>query len=416
MVYVLTQNNLPLMPCTEVIARLLLTQGKAKCVSRTPFCIKLNYQTTNYLQEITLGVDTGSSKLGTAAVTKSGIVLYTAQVEIRNDITGKMTQRSKYRRNRRNRKTRYRAPRFLNRSNSTKTNRFSPTVISKINSHLKEIAFVQSILSITKVILETASFDLHALKDPKVLKNKWLYQKGINYGFANTKAFVLFRDDYTCQNCKGKTKNIKLETHHIIFRSNGGSDEQENLIALCKSCHDKVHTGELNLKRTGKIKSKLKYATQMNSIRIQLLKLLPNAEETFGFITKENRQALNLSKKHHFDAVSIATQSSNLKFKTNLLLKKCVPDGDYQQFKGIRSEQKIPTNKILGFRKFDKVLYLKNLYFIKGRMSSGYAILMDIEGTKIEFTNPKTVKLVKCKRISDRKSWLIQERGLRPLP
>ena len=95
MVYVLTQNNIPLMPCTEVIARLLLKQDKAKCVSRTPFCIKLNYKTnTEYLQKITLGIDTGSSKLGSAAVTESGIVLYTAQVEIRNDITDKMTQRS----------------------------------------------------------------------------------------------------------------------------------------------------------------------------------------------------------------------------------------------------------------------------------------------------------------------------------
>lgn len=417
MVYVLTQNNTPLMPCTEVIARLLLKQGKAKCVSRTPFCIKLNYKTnTEYLQKITLGIDTGSSKLGSAAATESGIVLYTAQVEIRNDITDKMTQRSKYRRNRRNRKTRYRAPRFLNRGNSVRTNRFSPTMTSKISSHLKEITFVQSILPITKVILETAAFDPHALKDPKVLKNKWLYQKGINYGFANTKAFVLFRDDHTCQNCKSKTKNTKLETHHIIFKSNGGSDEQENLIVLCKNCHDKVHTGELNLKRTGKIKSNLKHATQMNSIRTQLLKLLPDAEETFGFITKEHRQYLNLSKEHYFDAVAIATQTIDLKFKTKLLLKKCVSDGDYQQFKGIRSEQKIPTDKILGFRKFDKVLYQDNLYFIKGRMSSGYAILMNIEGTKIEFTNPKTVKLIKCKRISARKSWIIQERDLHPLP
>jgi len=62
---------------------------------------------------------------------------------------------------------------------------------SKINSHLKEINFVNAILPITDVILETGNFDTHALKNPEVLKNKWLYQKGINYGFANTKAYVL---------------------------------------------------------------------------------------------------------------------------------------------------------------------------------------------------------------------------------
>lgn len=63
------------------------------------------------------------------------------------------------------------------------------------------------------------------MKNPAVLSNKWLYQKGINYGFANTKAFVLDRDNHTCQPCKGKSKDSKLEVHHIIFRRNGGSDE-----------------------------------------------------------------------------------------------------------------------------------------------------------------------------------------------
>ena len=153
-----------------------------------------------------------------------------------------MTKRSKYRRNRRSRKTRYRKPRWLNRKNSIKADRFSPTMTSKINSHLKEINFVNSILPITKTILETGNFDMHAMKNPEVLKNKWLYQKGINYEFANTKAYVLTRDKHTCQYCKGKNKENRLEVHHIIYRRDGGSDEQENLITLCKACHDGVST------------------------------------------------------------------------------------------------------------------------------------------------------------------------------
>lgn len=411
MVYVINYDGQPLMPCNQVIARLLLKQGKAKCIKRTPFTIKLLYQTTNYTQGITLGVDTGSSKIGSSAVAENGNVLYLSEVEIRNDISDKMTQRSKYRRNRRNRKTRYRKARWLNRKNSIKNDRFSPTMISKINSHLKEIKFVQSILPITKLILETATFDPHALKNPKVLSNKWLYQKGINYGFANTKAFVLNRDSYTCQYCKGKTKNSKLEVHHIVFRRNGGSDEAENLITLCKTCHDKLHDGNIILKG-GKVKGQLKHATQMNSIRQQLLKIV-DCEETFGFITKEHRQILNLPKEHYMDAVAIASQGSNVKFKTNqVLFKKCVSDGDYQQTKGVRSEQKIPTNKIMGFRKFDKVKYLGQEYFIKGRMSSGFAILMDINGKKIDFSNApkgmKTPKLNNMKRIGSRKTWITQ--------
>ena len=416
MVYVISQEGKPLMPTTNVIARLLLKQGRAKCIKRTPFTIKLNYNTTEYTQELTLGVDTGSSNIGSAVVDDKKNVVYVSQIEIRNDITDKMKQRSKYRRNRRNRKTRYRAARWLNRRNSIKTDRFSPTMTSKINSHLKEINFVKSILPITKIILETATFDPHALKNPDVLKNKWLYQKGINYGFANTKAYILTRDKYTCQNCKGKNKSNRLEVHHIVFRKNGGSDEHDNLITLCKICHDNLHKGNVVLKG-GKKKGYLNHATQMNSIRCQLLKTLPNAIETFGYITKEHRQIMNLPKEHYMDAVAISSQGDNVKFKVDTILyKKCVFDGDYQQSKGVRSEQMIPTGKIQGFRKFDKVSYLGSEYFIKGRMSTGYAILMNIDGNKIDFSDApkgmKTPKMENMTRIESRRSWITQAKTI----
>ncbi|MBU3128746.1 RNA-guided endonuclease IscB [Clostridium tagluense] len=414
MVYVLGYNGKPLMPTKPSRAKKLLKQGKAKCIKRTPFTIKLTYETATYTQELILGIDTGSGMIGSAVVNVENEVIYLSQIEIRNDIADKMKHRSKYRRNRRNRKTRYRIARWLNRKNSIKKYRFSPTMTSKINGHLKEIKFVFSILPITKIILETATFDPHALNNPSVLSNKWLYQKGINYGFANTKAYVLSRDSYTCQCCKGKSKDRKLEVHHIVFRRDGGSDEESNLICLCKTCHDNLHQEKLKLKKIGKVKGQLNHATQMNSIRQQLLRQV-DCEETFGFITKEHRQIMNLPKEHYMDAVVIASQGNIITFKTNtLLLKKCVSDGDYQQSKGIRSEQKIPTCKIQGFRKFDKVEYLGNQYFIKGRMSTGFAILMNIEGTKIDFSNApkgmKTPKMNNMKRIGSRKSWIMSEK------
>lgn len=405
MVYVLNIDGKPLMPCSSAIARLLLKQGKAKVRRRTPFTIQLLYKTeTEYTQPLTHGLDTGSANVGSAVSDEKGNVLYLSQIEIRNDISGKMKQRSKYRRNRRNRKTRYRKARWLNRRNSMNTDRFSPTIISKIHAHLKEMKFVKQILPITKQIVETATFDPHALKNPAVLTNKWLYQKGLNYGYANTKAYVLTRDVYRCQHCKGKTKDKRLEVHHIIFRSNGGSDEEENLVTLCKTCHDALHRGEVKLKKKGKKKGQLNHATQMNSIRIQVLKRT-STEETFGFITKEHRQFMGLPKEHYFDAACIATQGKEAIFKTsNILFKKCVPDGDYQQTKGVRSEQMIPTGKLFGFRKFDKVQYKGSLYFIKGRMSSGYAILMDVEDNKIELK--PIPKFDKMQRVGARKSWI----------
>ena len=294
---------------------------------------------------------------------------------------------------------------------------------SKINSHLKEIEFVKSILPIKNIIIETATFDPHALKNPAVLNNKWLYQKGTNYGFANTKAYVLNRDNYTCQHCKGKSKDSRLEVHHIVFRKNGGSDDAENLITLCKTCHDSLHKGKIKLKKNGKIKGQLKHATQMNSIRQQLLKRLPDAKETFGFITKEHRYLMELPKEHYYDAIAIACLNNiedigliDVSFKTEkVILKKCISKGDYQQTKGVRSHQKIPTGKIEGFRKFDKVRYLGDEYFVKGRMSTGYAVLMNIDGDKIDFSDAprgmKTPKMSKMQRISARKSWIICEQN-----
>lgn len=415
MVYVISQNKKPLMPCNNPTARLLLKQGKAKVKKREPFTIKLTYETTNYTQDLTLGVDTGSGTIGTAVSRDDGNIVYMSEVIVRNDITDKMTQRAKYRRNRRNRKTRYRKARWLNRANSIKKDRFSPTMVSKFHSHVKEIEYIKSILPITEMVFETSQFDTHLMKNPKLSNPKvrhWGYQKGTNYGFENTKAMVLNRDNYTCQYCKGKHKDSKLEVHHIIFRSQCGSDEESNLITLCHTCHKALHNGKIRPNLSGKVKGTLKYATQMNSIRKQLFKLYPNAIETFGYVTKANRLQLGVDKEHYYDACTIATQGNTFTVKSNLYKKKCVSDGDFQKTKGIRSEQSITTGKLCGFRKFDKVHYFGKDYFIKGRMSTGYAVLMDIDGNKIDFsTMPKgykTPKLSNCKRIIARTTVMVQ--------
>lgn len=414
MVYVISQDGNPLMPCSNAIARLLLKQGKAKVRKREPFTIKLIYETTNYTQELVLGVDTGSGTIGTAVSRDSGDIVYMSEVIVRNDVTDKMTQRAKYRRNRRNRKTRYRKARWLNRANSIKSNRFSPTMQSKFHSHVKEIEYIKSILPITKMVFEIGQFDTHLMKNPVLANPKvksWGYQKGTNYGFENIKAMVLNRDNYTCQHCKGKHKDSKLEVHHIIFRSQGGSDEEDNLITLCHTCHKRLHNGKINLKLKGKPKGNLKYATQMNSIRKQLFKLYPNAIETFGYVTKANRLHLGVDKEHYYDACVIATQGNKFNIASNLYVKKCVSDGDFQKTKGIRSEQPIVTDKIHGFRKFDKVRYFGEDYFIKGRMSTGYAILMDITGKKADFSampkGYKTPKMSNLKRLGARSTWMI---------
>lgn len=164
-VYVLAADRTPLMPCSAVIARLLLKEGKAKVVRRTPFTIKLCAQPESICtQPLTLGVDTGSAVIGSAVADEQGNILYLSEIEVRNDIAITMQARARYRRHRRNRKTRYRKARWLNRRNSIKGGRFSPTMRSKIDAHLREIRFAQSLLPIASIVLETGAFDPVALK------------------------------------------------------------------------------------------------------------------------------------------------------------------------------------------------------------------------------------------------------------
>ena len=50
---------------------------------------------------------------------------------------------------------------------------------------------------------------------------------------------VLRRDGWRCQSC-GATAN--LEVHHQQFLSHARHDSEENLITLCASCHEEMHS------------------------------------------------------------------------------------------------------------------------------------------------------------------------------
>ena len=411
MVYVISKDGQPLMP-TKRSGKVyrLLKNKQAKVIRRCPFTIKLLYEPESLVvQEIVLGQDTGSKHIGTACVANNE-VLYQSQIELRTDIKSNMDGRRQARRFRRNRKTRYRKARFLNRKNSTKLNRLPPSVRHKVQAHIDEIEFCKKLLPVSKVILEVSQFDTHLMKNPMLISEKikhWGYQKGFNYGFSSRREAVLHRDKYTCQIC-GK-KHTRLEVHHIKYRSQGGDDNENNLITLCEDCHGDIHDGKIVLTKNPK-KMNLKYATHMSIVRSQLLKVYPDAVETFGFVTKENRNHLSLPKDHYIDACVIASGGKEFKLNSEIFYKRRVAIGDYQLTKGIRGEQRIPTGKIQGFKKFDKVRYFGKEYFIKGRMSSGFAILMDIFNNKIDFSfmpkGYKTPKLSNLERISARSSCL----------
>jgi len=182
-----------------------------------------------------------------------------------------------------------------------KKGRLAPSVQWKVDAHTRLIQHLKALIPITKIVLETGTFDLHKLKNPEITNDQ--YQKGVQYGFENVKAYILSRDGYQCRCCK-KNCSKRLEIHHIEFRSQGGSDAPENLITLCSKHHKQLHDGKLIL-NVKKHKS-LKAATTMNVIRKRLLEWFPDATETFGYITKTNRYNHNIEKSHSNDAFVIA--------------------------------------------------------------------------------------------------------------
>lgn len=377
-VYVLNQKGEPLMPCKPAIARLLLKGGKANVKTRTPFTIQLVEETTEFKQPITGGMDTGSQFIGCAA-TGNGEVLYQSEIKLRKDVSKKMQQRAMYRRTRRGRKCRYRPARWANRASTRKDNRLAPSIRSKIDSHLREKKQVESILPITHWKVETASFDIHKITNPDVLRVG--YQQGAQKDFYNVKAFVLHRDGYKCQSGRKVKHSDKLHVHHIAFRSKGGTDTPSNLKVLCEMCHNDLHAGKFELKAE---KSKTKHATEIGIVKAQLKKQW-DFEETYGYETKFKReQVLQLPKTHYNDAVAICCEDGELiQPALTVFQKRHVASGDYQQTKGVRSEKRIPVGKLFGLKKHDFVQTPQGTGFVKGKRSTGYFALENILGEKI---------------------------------
>jgi hypothetical protein len=399
LVFVLDKHGKPLMPCSPPKARALLKQGKAKVIRRDPFTIKLLYGSTGYRQEIVAGMDTGSKTVGCAAIS-NGQVLYQSEVALRQDVSAKMQQRAMYRRNRRNRKTRYRTARWSNRASMRAGGRLAPSIRSKVDSHLRERVFVESILPVTRWKVELATFDIHKISNPDVKGTD--YQDGKQKGFYNVKAYVLHRDGYTCQSGRKVKHDAKLHVHHIQFRSNGGGNAPSNLTTLCETCHADLHAGLFVFKAR---KNRTKYATEVGIVKGALSRSGWDFDPTFGYETKFKReQCLGWGKSHAADAVAIACEEGEIVRPSDTLWRKRhVSKGDYRQTSGSRSEKRIPTGKLFGLRKFDLINTNKGIGFVKGKRTNGYFAIMDGVGSLI----PGSVDVRKnIKRITARTTTL----------
>ncbi|SFS40511.1 HNH endonuclease [Succinivibrio dextrinosolvens] len=405
MVYVLNCKGVPIMPTTRHgMVRRLLKEHKAKVVKRCPFTIQLSYECANITQPITLGVDTGYENVGISACTEKK-VLFEAKAKIRTDIVKLLSARKEARRTRRNKKTRYRKARFLNRG--IEKGWLPPSIRAKVESHLGLVAKAHEILPIGKIVVEIASFDIQKNKNPDIKGAE--YQQGDQLGFKNVKAYVLARDGCTCRCCKGRSKDKILRVHHLESRLIGG-DAPNNLVTLCNSCHTKFHKGLISLddiKRGKSFKAETFMGLMRNFFFKEFCNKYPCVKSTYGYITKHLREKYHLKKDHHVDARCICGVPQALPSNVYLIKKVRCHNRQIHKcttLKGARRRLNQAPYTVKGFRLFDKVKVGEQVGFIYGRRQSGSFDVRTVYGERIN----GSISYKKLQLIETRKSWLIE--------
>ncbi len=403
MVYILDIDNNPLMPTERHgHVRRLLRDGKACVVKRTPFTIKLNYRTTTYVQEVSLGIDAGTQHIGVSATTNSK-ELFSSEVVLRKDIVDLLSTRREQRRTRRNR-LRHRKARFDNRKK--KDGWLAPSVQNRVDAHLKVIHNVHRILPIAKTTIEVAQFDTQLIKNPQIEGVD--YQRGEQMGFWNVREYVLTRDGHKCQHCHGKSKDPILNVHHLESRKTGGN-APNNLITLCETCHKDYHRGKFKLKiKRGK---SLRDAAVMNIMRWAVYdkakQEFTNVHLTYGYITKNTRIQNGIVKTHAADARCISGNPAASPLPFYYLQKQIRRHNRKIHKANILKGGKKKANQspymVKGFRLFDKVKYNGIECFVYGRRASGSFDIRKMDGTKVH----AGISFKKLKFLEVRKNFLI---------
>lgn len=416
-VFVLNKHGQPLMPCSPRTARKLLKNNKAIVAKKEPFTIKLKYGSTGYKQAISVGVDSGQRHIGIAVVSQKK-VFYQAEIELRQDVKKLIDTRCVYRRGRRSRNTRYRQPRFLNRTHSKKNGWLPPSVASKCQHNINWINRFLDVLPKVDLHIEVGKFDIQKMKNPVI--TKFGYQQGDAYGYETVKQYVLARDNYTCQVCHHK--GGRLNVHHIIYRSKGGTNRPDNLITVCSECHTyKNHQPGGILyqwyQKKKKINKYLKGATFMNILRHRLWDAFPQAHFQYGAWTTIQRQHLHLFKAHFNDAVAISgIKSIDLQPNSVIMFKQFRKKKRSLHEAIPRKGRKRPNQTAKRNAKNTKVkkgFFLNDYVKVKDHPIKGYisgfsnvsVYLKDCLGQYLTITKYKQIALSKLQLINHHNNW-----------
>jgi len=219
-VFVIDGSGSPLLPTCPARARILLKKEKATVHTVVPYTIQLKRVIDDPVGEFKVGIDDGAKFVGIAVSNPNKEIVFAANVRLRQDVSRLMTQRANYRRARRIRKLRHRPARFLNRG---KKGFLPPSIKYRKDVILRVLDDLNKRLNITSAIIEQGQFDTSSMAAGCQLTGKEYQQS--EYEGNTFRQKVLWRDKYTCQNCKGTDR---LQAHHIIFRSNGGTNRVAN--------------------------------------------------------------------------------------------------------------------------------------------------------------------------------------------
>jgi N6-L-threonylcarbamoyladenine synthase len=277
-------------------------------------------------------------------------------------------------------------------------------VENRISYHVKLINMVRGILPVRHATLEVGQFDMQKINNPDIEGTG--YQQGEQMGFWNTREYVLARDGHTCQHCKGRSGDKILNTHHIESRKVGGN-APNNLITLCKTCHEAYHRGELILKiKRGK---SLRDAALMNVMKDTLYRRCAalygngSVSRTWGYLTKYVRIGCGLPKEHNVDARVISGNPTAKPCRDVWCIRQ-VRRHNRQTHRsnrikgGVLRRSQAPYT-VFGFRLNDIVRYRGVLYFVGGRRSSGCFSLRPLYGGKNMELSYRRLRLVSvCNR------------------
>ena len=325
MVIVIDKRRQPCNTISAAYARILLFNKQAVIHKRFPFTIRLrNDNAVLKDKNYTIKLDPGSRTTGVAITDNQDQVVMLAEIEHRGyTIKRNLDSRRAVRRFRRQRKTRYRAARFLNKIKPEGW--LAPSIKSRADNVINFIKKYKKLMNINKVMIENVIFDVAQMSSDNYLIGTD-YQQGPLYD-TNLRDFIFSKTKGRCSYCGAKAEEID----HVIPRAKGGTNSTYNLIPACRSCNEKK--SNLSLKEFGKLMnrdfSKLepkklpKDAAIVQSARKYMIKeiskLIPDTTTHDAWITKYNRDQLGLPKQHYYDALSVGN-TANYKFLTDKIL------------------------------------------------------------------------------------------------